>query len=91
MARRGHDDEFDEGVNEEADRSDFDGEDGELQTDAEVTCPYCGEICEITLDAAGGKSQTYVEDCPVCCRPWQVHVVYDSEGAAEVTVEETGD
>ena len=31
-------------------------------------CPYCGEQCEAVLDLSGGD-QTYVEDCPVCCRP----------------------
>jgi hypothetical protein len=28
-----------------------------------------------------------VEDCQVCCRPWQVHVSYDDHGAAHVWVE----
>ena len=29
---------------------------------------------------------TYVEDCEVCCQPWQVIVTYDGEGAADVSV-----
>ena len=33
-----------------------------------VTCPYCGEEVETTLDLSGGD-QTYIEDCQVCCRP----------------------
>jgi hypothetical protein len=31
-------------------------------------CPYCGEESEAVLDLSGGD-QTYIEDCPVCCRP----------------------
>jgi cysteine-rich CPXCG protein len=56
-------------------------------TEAEVGCPYCGEAVTIGVDPAGGAVQTYVEDCQVCCRPWQVHVSYDSHGAADVWVE----
>lgn len=39
-----------------------------------VSCPYCGEHAEIFIDVGGGNSQSYVEDCPVCCRPWDVNV-----------------
>ncbi len=42
-------------------------EDSEWNTEAEVTCPYCGEIVTIALDPGGGPSQAYVEDCQVCC------------------------
>ncbi|KII33591.1 CPXCG motif-containing cysteine-rich protein [Pseudomonas fluorescens] len=31
-------------------------------------CPYCGEQAEAVLDLSAGD-QTYIEDCPVCCRP----------------------
>ena len=37
-------------------------------------CPYCGETVEIAVDEVGVSSESYVEDCPVCCRPWQVQV-----------------
>ena len=43
-------------------------------------CPYCGEEVEVDVDASGGAHQTYVEDCPVCCRPWEVEVVAGEEG-----------
>jgi Cysteine-rich CPXCG len=56
-------------------------------TEAEVTCPYCGESVTIGLDPSGGRSQAYVEDCQVCCQPWQVHVSYDDGGVAHVWVE----
>ncbi len=56
-------------------------------TEAEVTCPYCGEPVTIGVDPSGGTDQTYVEDCQVCCQPWQVHLSYDDNGAAHVWVE----
>jgi hypothetical protein len=60
-----------------------------LDTEAEVACPYCGESLVLGLDAGGGTTQDYVEDCQVCCRPCRVRVRYDETGAAEVCVEET--
>lgn len=59
--------------------------DGTTETEAIVTCPYCGEPNEIGLDAGGGSVQDYVEDCQVCCRPWRVTVAYDDEGNADVS------
>jgi hypothetical protein len=46
-------------------------------------CPYCGEQVEVTVDPLGPPSERYVEDCPVCCRPWVVHVSREGE---DVTV-----
>jgi hypothetical protein len=46
----------------------------------EVYCPYCGEMAELDVDEAGGSRQSYVQDCPVCCQPWQVSVTRDSDG-----------
>jgi hypothetical protein len=61
--------------------------DGTAETEAEVCCPYCGEINRIGLDPGSGANQSYVEDCQVCCRPWQVQVRYDPSGAAEIMIE----
>jgi hypothetical protein len=60
--------------------------DGTAETDAVVTCPYCGEPVEITLDPGSGDSQEYVEDCEVCCQPWRVSVTYDGNGEATVSI-----
>lgn len=76
--------------NDDRDQHDEDADDADLQAEARVTCPYCGEDCEITLDPHGGATQQYVEDCPVCCRPWSVHVAYNDAGAAEAWLEEPG-
>lgn len=66
-----------------------DDADTEDEGAVEVTCPYCGEEVEITLDASGGAHQEYVQDCEVCCRPWQVFVHYGRAGSVEVRVEAT--
>jgi hypothetical protein len=60
--------------------------DGTADLDATVECPYCGESIEITLDPGSGEEQQYVEDCEVCCQPWQVTVHYGADGHAEVSV-----
>ncbi len=41
------------------------------------TCPYCGEEISFVLDLSAG-SQSYIEDCEVCCRPIEIH--YEVEG-----------
>ena len=40
-----------------------------------VQCPYCGEEVEIYLES--DLLGTLVQDCEVCCRPWQVRVGYE--------------
>ena len=42
-----------------------------------TNCPYCAEPVRLNVDEGGGKHQAYVEDCPVCCRPWEVEVVQE--------------
>ncbi len=51
-----------------------------------VVCPYCGEPAELTVDDDGWSRQTYVEDCPVCCQPWQVELRRDEEGDWDATL-----
>ena len=47
----------------------------DVETTFIVCCPYCGESVEIYLepDILG----TLVQDCEVCCQPWQLRVDYD--------------
>ena len=44
-----------------------------------VDCPYCGESFEATVDSSAGN-QDYIEDCPVCCRPIEFHLVTGPDG-----------
>ena len=67
--------------------ADFPLGDGTADTEGEVVCPHCGEPASIALDPGSGASQEYVEDCPVCCRPWRVLVHYNADGSARLAVE----
>jgi hypothetical protein len=42
-----------------------------------VTCPWCGENLELWVDR--DTAGTLVQDCDVCCRPWQVHVSWEPD------------
>ena len=64
--------------------TDFPLGDGTADTEAHVTCPYCGEPNEIALDPGGGGEQEYVEDCGVCCRPILMYVKYGRDGSATI-------
>jgi len=39
-------------------------------------CPYCWEEISMLLDASV-RSQTYIEDCEVCCNPIEVNVQFE--------------
>ena len=43
---------------------------------AQVRCPYCYESLELWVDPDTRGS--FVQDCDVCCRPWQVYVHRDA-------------
>jgi hypothetical protein len=53
-----------------------------------ITCPYCWESIEISLDLSVDEQQQ-VEDCSVCCRPIVIRYrAADGELAAlDVTAE----
>lgn len=69
--------------------ADFPLGDGTADTEATVQCPYCAEAVSIAVDPGSGATQRYVEDCPVCCQPWQVFVHYEADGAVTVSLEST--
>lgn len=57
-----------------------------------VTCPACWEEICLEIDLSGGESQSYTEDCPVCCRPMAVQVRLGEEGELpQVEVEPESD
>ena len=61
---------------------DFDEESGMLGLNDESTyiCDSCGEEIVVPIDSSEGKTQQYVEDCPVCCCPNVINVDFDHEG-----------
>ena len=40
----------------------------ELNLEADITCPHCGEVFPLQIDTSQAE-QSLVEDCTVCCRP----------------------
>jgi hypothetical protein len=54
-------------------------EGGALERFVELTCPYCGEGYGVAVDLSAG-SQTYIEDCQVCCQPISNTIVVDAGG-----------
>ena len=57
------------------------------QEEASYVCDACGEEIVIPVDLSEGMSQSYVEDCPVCCRANKIHVQLDDDGNALVWAE----
>lgn len=58
-----------------------------MREEASYVCDACGEEIIIPLDLTAGASQTYVEDCPVCCRANVIHVESLEDGDARVWAE----
>lgn len=42
-------------------------------------CPYCFSSISMVFEVYHG-SQSYIEDCEVCCRPIQIRYDCDGEG-----------
>jgi len=58
-----------------------------MSKEASYVCDACGEQIVIPLDLSEGSRQTYVEDCPVCCRANTIHVEMNDEGDARIWAE----
>jgi hypothetical protein len=52
----------------------------------EAACPHCWETIDLTLDLSIPE-QSYIEDCPVCCRPMIVSFSSVDGEVAEISVE----
>lgn len=59
--------------------------------EASYLCDSCGEMIVIPVDLSEGESQTFVEDCPVCCRPSVIHMEQREDGLLQVTAEPAQD
>ena len=60
-----------------------------LETTAEVSCPYCGEVITLFLDLSV-ESQIYIEDCSVCCQPMTVSYTVEEGELASLSAEANG-
>lgn len=65
------------------------GREGFWADTLEVQCPYCGEMVEISIE--GDVYGTLVQDCEVCCNPWQLTVSRDRYGDPDVRVDRLQD
>jgi hypothetical protein len=54
----------------------------------DATCPHCWERITLTLDLSV-PAQSYIEDCPVCCKPLAVAYSSSDGELAELQVEAT--
>jgi transposase-like protein len=59
-----------------------------MQETASIQCPFCGQYCEVELDASIA-SQRFTTDCEVCCRPFSVHA--ECELGEVISAEATGE
>jgi hypothetical protein len=53
--------------------------------DVEVICPYCHQLVLLVLDPHARGS--FIQDCDLCCRPWQVQAQRDEDGEWLVNIE----
>lgn len=56
-----------------------------MQSTAEYTCAFCGELNTTFVDFSAGLTQAYIEDCQVCCRPNQLYITID-EGSLDIEI-----
>ena len=49
-------------------------------------CPYCWEEISMLIDISV-PSQTYIEDCEVCCNPIEIHYTIQEETIATFRAE----
>ena len=54
-----------------------------MQEEFPVTCPYCGEPVELYLER--DLEGILIQDCEVCCNPWEIQVRNDG-GRRRVSV-----
>ncbi len=57
-----------------------------METTATFYCAFCGEPNLTFVDLSAGMTQSYVEDCQVCCRPNVLYITVD-EDTLEVDIQ----
>ena len=57
----------------------------ELISEEHCHCPFCAEPITLVVDFSAG-SQTYIEDCQVCCQPMEISVSVQADGHQSVQV-----
>jgi Cysteine-rich CPXCG len=55
-----------------------------------IRCPYCGERCEINVDALY-ENQIYQEDCQICCQSMTLSVEVENAEIIRVSARRMDD
>ena len=63
----------------------------DLESDQAFNCPYCAAGISIRIDQTGGDRQFFVTDCEVCCRPIEIELDIDSDGAVNIIAKREGE
>jgi hypothetical protein len=50
-----------------------------LRMESGFQCAGCGEWNATSVDESAGSTQSYIEDCQVCCKPNLLQVDYDRD------------
>ncbi len=51
-----------------------------MEIEATFVCAFCFQVNDTLVDASGGPSQEYTEDCRVCCRPNDLKITVEPGG-----------
>ncbi|PNW43835.1 UNVERIFIED_CONTAM: hypothetical protein BEN50_13265 [Euhalothece sp. KZN 001] len=57
-----------------------------MENTSQFICAFCGESNPTFVDISAGNSQSYVEDCQVCCNPNVLYIEID-EDTLDVNIE----
>ncbi|MGY5352410.1 CPXCG motif-containing cysteine-rich protein [Wenyingzhuangia sp. IMCC45533] len=52
------------------------------------TCPYCWENIDMLLEFT--VSETYIQDCEICCNPIEIETKWEDDSLISVTVHPIG-
>ena len=47
-----------------------------IEEDYPFSCPHCGVDLSVRLDVSGGRKQSFIQDCEVCCKPIQIRMEF---------------
>lgn len=53
-------------------------------------CPYCFEPISMILDLSINGTQSYIEDCEVCCHPIQISFTVEEHQIVNFSCQATG-
>lgn len=49
-----------------------------VEEDYGFECPYCGVENSVRLEVTGGRKQSFIQDCTICCKPIQISVEFEN-------------